>query len=103
PDMAEFSVRVVETTMTAEQAKESVDKVVSDFLSQLKKQGVHADNINSSNLYLSPQYHYPKDGKPELVGYRASRTVSVTVNDLKNLNQYLDTALNAGINQVDNI
>lgn len=103
PDMAEFSVRVVETTMTAEQAKESVDKVVSDFLSELKNQGVHADNINSSNLYLSPQYHYPKDGKPELVGYRASRTVSVTVNELEKLNQYLDIALNAGINQVDNI
>lgn len=103
PDMAEFTVRVVETTMTAEQAKQSVDKVVSDFLDELAEQDVGKDNITSSNLYLSPQYHYPKEGKPELVGYRASRTVNVTVDDLAKLNQYLDIALNAGINQVDNI
>ena len=66
-------------------------------------QGVEGESITSSNLYISPQYHYPKNGKPELVGYRASRTINVTVNNLDKLNQYLDTALNAGINQVDNI
>ena len=103
PDMAKFTVRVVETTMTAEQAKQTVDKVVTDFLSELKEQGMSADNITSSNLYISPQYHYPKNGKPELVGYRASRTVNVTVDELANLNQYLDIALNSGINQVENI
>jgi uncharacterized protein YggE len=103
PDMAQFTTRVVETTMTAEQSKQAVDKVVSDFLTALKAQGVEGESITSSNLYISPQYHYPKNGKPELVGYRASRTINVTVNDLDKLNQYLDTALNAGINQVDNI
>ncbi|KFI09809.1 oxidative stress defense protein [Vibrio coralliilyticus] len=103
PDMAKFTVRVVETTMTAEQAKQTVDKVVTDFLTELKEQGMSADNITSSNLYISPQYHYPKNGKPELVGYRASRTVNVTVDELANLNQYLDIALNSGINQVENI
>lgn len=103
PDMAQFTVRVVETTMTAEQSKQSVDKVILDFLTALKEQNVNSDEITSSNLYISPQYHYPKKGKPELVGYRASRTVNVVVTELDKLNQYLDTALNVGINQVDNI
>lgn len=103
PDMAEFSVKVVETTMTAEQAKQSVDKVVSGFLKHLKTAGVSEHNIASSNLYLAPQYHYPKNGQPELVGYRATRTIKVVVNDLSKLNGYLDVALQSGINQVDNI
>ncbi len=103
PDMAEFSVQVVETTMTAEQAKQSVDKAVEAFLTKLKQQGVAAEQITSTNLYLSPQYHYPKKGQAELVGYRASRTITVTVDELEKLNSYLDTALSAGINQVDNI
>ena len=103
PDMAEFTVKVVETTMTAEQAKQTVDKVVTDFLAQLKEQGMSDDNVSSSNLYIAPQYHYPKSGQPELVGYRASRTVNVTVNQLSDLNQYLDIALNSGINQVQNV
>lgn len=103
PDIATFSVKVVESTMTAEQAKKNVDKVVKSFLQQLKSSGVKSEEINSSNLYLVPQYHYPKSGKPELVGYKASRKVTVQVNDLANLNQYLDVALSNGINQVDNI
>lgn len=103
PDMAEFSVKVVESTMTAEQAKQSVDKVVRTFLDALNTEGVEKQDVTSSNLYITPQYHYPKDGKPELVGYRASRSVTVTVEDLADLNQYLDLALNSGINQVDNI
>lgn len=103
PDMATFSVKVVDTTMTAEQAKQSVDNTVDAFLKSLADAGLSKDNITSSNLYLAPQYHYPKSGKAELVGYRASRSIDVTVNDLANLNEYLDMALKAGINQVDNI
>ncbi|EGU29206.1 hypothetical protein VII00023_10689 [Vibrio ichthyoenteri ATCC 700023] len=103
PDMAEFSVKVVETTMTAEQAKQSVDKSVAAFLEKLQQQGVKAESITSTNLYLAPQYHYPKKGQPELVGYRASRSITVSVDDLTHLNSYLDIALSSGINQVDNI
>lgn len=103
PDMAQFSVKVTETTMNAEQAKAAVDQVVTAFTSQLKSSGVAAQSISSSNLYLAPQYHYPKSGQPELVGYRASRSVTVDVEDVANLNQYLDIALAQGINQVDNV
>ena len=103
PDMATFSVKVVESTMTAEQAKGTVDKVVTAFLNKLEDAGIDQSSIQSSNLYLAPQYHYPKEGKPELVGYRASRNVTVEVEDLTNLNRYLDIALSEGINQVDNI
>ncbi|KOO13538.1 hypothetical protein AKJ18_17380 [Vibrio xuii] len=103
PDMAQFSVKVVDSTMTAEQAKQSVDSSVTAFLKALSDEGVENDDISSSNLYITPQYHYPKKGKPELVGYRASRSITVTVDELADLNRYLDLALNSGINQVDNI
>ncbi|MGR5361816.1 oxidative stress defense protein [Vibrio mediterranei] len=103
PDMAEFSVRVVQSQMNADQAKQGVDSVVDKFLSGLMSEGIEKKDIQSSNLYLSPQYHYPEKGKPELVGYRASRTVTVQVMDLESLNNYLDLALESGINQVDNI
>ncbi|EKO3913386.1 oxidative stress defense protein [Vibrio metschnikovii] len=103
PDRAQFSVKVVETTMNAEQAKATVDKVVADFVDSLKQSGVKSEDISSSNLYLTPQYHYPKSGQPELVGYRAQRSVTVEVEKLSALNQYLDLALALGINQVDNV
>ncbi len=103
PDMATFSVSVVESTMTAEQAKSKVDDVVERFIRSLKQAGVSDSDIASSNLYLTPQYHYPKDERPELVGYRASRNVTVTVKVLDKLNKFLEVALVDGINQIDNI
>ncbi len=103
PDMATFSVKVVDTTMTAEQAKQSVDGTVDEFLKKLSDAGLSKDSVTSSNLFLAPQYYYPKSGKAELVGYRASRGINVTVTDLSHLNEYLDMAIQAGINQVDNI
>lgn len=103
PDMAQFSVKVVEVTMNVEQAKENVDTVVSAFSQRLMESGVEKEQISSSNLYITPQYHYPKTGKAELVGYRAVRSVTVDVDDLSKLNQYLDIALQENINQVDDI
>ncbi len=60
PDMAEFSVRVVQSQMNADQAKQGVDSVVDKFLSGLMSEGIEKKDIQSSNLYLSPQYHYPE-------------------------------------------
>jgi uncharacterized protein YggE len=103
PDMAELTVTVVESSLTAEQSKQQVDNVVKGFMAQLTRQGVAAASIQSAHLYLTPQYHYSQQDKPELVGYRASRTLTVNVDDLANLNQYLDIALSEGVNQVDTI
>lgn len=103
PDMAQFTVQIEESTLNAEQAKKRVDEVVTAFIKRLTVEGVKKEDINSSNLYLSPKYHYPKSGVSELVGYRASRSITVTVSDLAKLNAYLDGAIGDGINRVDNI
>ncbi|ELR65339.1 Hypothetical protein C942_01126 [Photobacterium marinum] len=103
PDMAEFSVAVEENRPTAKEAKQAVDKAVTAFVERLLAQGVERSDIQSANISLQPQYHYPKDKKPELVGYRANRYVTVTVRDLDKLNTYLDNALGDGINRINNI
>ncbi|MGR5469977.1 SIMPL domain-containing protein, partial [Vibrio astriarenae] len=48
PDMATFSVKVVDTTMTAEQAKLSVDDKVDAFLKSLADAGLSKEHIISS-------------------------------------------------------
>ncbi|MGF1760160.1 oxidative stress defense protein [Photobacterium sagamiensis] len=103
PDMAVFSVEVVETRQTAKEAKLAVDKAVTAFNERLKKQGVDRTDIKSANITLHPQYHYPKDKKPELTGYRASRHITVTIKELDKLNEYLDGALGDGINKINHI
>ena len=103
PDMATFSVAVEEIRPTAKEAKLAVDKAVTAFVERLQAQGIERADIQSANISLQPQYHYPKDKKPELTGYRANRHITVTVKDLDQLNAYLDSALGDGINRINNI
>ena len=103
PDMAEFSAGIEQAAESAKAAKEAVDRVVSAFIQGLKAASVAPEQMQSSNLYLSPRYQYPDDAMPRLVGYQASRTVTVQVADSERLNDFLDIALDAGINQVHNI
>lgn len=103
PDMAVFSVNVVETKKNAVDAKLAVDKAVTKFIERLQAAGVAKKDINSANISLSAQYRYPKDKKPELLGFEANRNVEVTVHKLTMLNTYLDDALGDGINQINDI
>jgi len=103
PDMAVFTVAVEENRKTAQEAKQAADKAVTAFMDRLQKSGVKRADIESANIYLHPQYHSSNDAPPELVGYQASRQVTVTVRDLEKLNTYLDSALGDGINRIQNI
>ena len=103
PDMAVFSVNVVETKKTAVDAKLAVDQAVTKFIERLQAAGVNKKDINSANISLSARYAYPKDQKPELAGFKASRNIEVTVHQLTKLNTYLDDALGDGMHQINNI
>lgn len=103
PDMAEFSVSVETLAKKPEDAKKQADKVVADFLAKLAKQGVNQDQIQSSNLMVQPRYNYSKDNERKLVGYVATRQVTVTVTDLDKLSSLLNIALTQGFNQVSNV
>jgi uncharacterized protein YggE len=103
PDMAEIQVEVSLTKDTAKAAKDASDKAVSQFIERLLKAGIDKKHIASANLSLQPQYKYEQNKEPELIGYRANRQVSVTVIKLNELNAMLDTALEQGINKINNI
>ena len=103
PDMAEIHVQVVVTEPTAVAAKQASDKAVASFIMQLKKAGLSQKDIQSANINLQPQYKYQQGKSPELTGYQASRSVTVVVRELSALNGLLDSALNEGINRINNI
>ncbi|OAN12559.1 oxidative stress defense protein [Photobacterium jeanii] len=102
-DMAKLHVEVTEKRATAKEAKQAVDKAVVAFIARLEKQGVKRADIQSANISLHPEYKYPKNKEPQLVGYRAEREVTVTVHKLEALNTYLDGSLVDGINRIRNI
>lgn len=103
PDMADLTVEVSVTEKTAKAAKDNSDAAVAKFIARLIAAGVTKDQIQSANLNLQPQYVYVQDKAPELSGYTASRQITVTITDLSRLNTILDSALEEGMNRVNNI
>ncbi|MGL4516721.1 MAG: oxidative stress defense protein [Shewanella sp.] len=103
PDMADLVVEVVVTDTTAKAAKDQSDAAVAKFIARLTAAGVAKTLIQSANLNLQPQYLYVQDKAPELTGYTASRQLTVTVQELSQLNTLLDSALEEGINRIKQI
>ncbi|MBF9273175.1 SIMPL domain-containing protein, partial [Enterobacter hormaechei] len=94
PDVATLAIEVNVAAKDAASAKKQADDRVAQYLSFLEQNGVAKKDISSANLRTQPDYDY-QNGKSILKGYRAVRTVEVTVRQLDKLNGLLDGALKA--------
>ncbi len=103
PDSATFSVEVQKSAVTASAAKDAADKAVYAFLLRLNNENVNRDDIQSANIRLSPEYQYGEGRERKQTGFRASRTVTVIVRDLAQLNPLLNASLGDGIDAINNI
>ncbi|RLV59111.1 oxidative stress defense protein [Parashewanella curva] len=102
-DMATMYVSVSVHQSTAKQAKTESDKAVVALSKKLKKAGIKDKDIDSANVTVQPEYHYPQNQAPEMIGYKATRTVSVVVHNLNTLNTLLDSSIASGMNQINYI
>ncbi|HDS9302909.1 TPA: oxidative stress defense protein [Klebsiella quasipneumoniae subsp. similipneumoniae] len=102
PDIATLAIEVNVAAKDAASAKKQADDRVAQYLSFLEKSGIAKKDINSANLRTQPDYDY-QNGKSILKGYRAVRTVEVTLRQLDKLNGLLDGALKAGLNEIRSV
>lgn len=103
PDIAVIHLEVESFKTTSFEAKKDVDKRVNDFLGGLAQFNIDEENVSASNISTQPNYSYSNSDKRELDGYTANRNIKVTVNDLKNLNVFMDFALSVQIDEIRNI
>ncbi len=103
PDMAKVDISVTTTKDNAQNAKAASDIAVTDLIARLISMKIEKKFIESANLSLQPKYSYPKVGDPTLLGYQATRTVTVTLEELAQLNDVLDGALKDGLNRINSI
>ncbi|MFK3663606.1 oxidative stress defense protein [Scandinavium sp. NPDC088450] len=102
PDIATLAIEVNVAAKDAASAKKQADDRVAQYLSFLEQNGVAKKDISSANLRTQPDYDY-QNGKSILKGYRAVRTVEVTLRQLDKLNSLLDGALKAGLNEIRSV
>lgn len=102
PDIATLAIEVNVSAKDAAFAKKQADERVAQYLSFLEQNQIAKKDISSANLRTQPDYDY-QNGKSVLKGYRAVRTVEVTLRQLDKLNSLLDGALKAGLNEIRSV
>jgi uncharacterized protein YggE len=101
PDLAELSAGVVSSAATAAAAMADNSRAMTAMVAALRKAGVAAADIQTSNLSLNPQYRYESNKPPVLTGYQASNTVNLKVRNLAGTGALIDAMVAAGANQIN--
>ena len=100
PDMAVVNIGIVTTGKTAQLAQAENAKVASDVTAALGQLGIFSKDIQT-HYTMSPVYE--KGDFRKAAGYRASNTVTVTVNDVAKAGQVIDAALSSGATDVNGL
>jgi uncharacterized protein YggE len=97
PDRASFAFGTVSQAATAKAALAASSQSVARVIAALKKAGLSQADIQTAEVSLSPQMNDKGDA---VVGYVASNTVTATIKRLGDAGDIVDTAVEAGANQV---
>jgi hypothetical protein len=101
PDVAVISAGVVSRSTTATGALQDTADRMQRVLAALKRAGVEDRDIQTSNVNLNPEYRYPENQAPQLVGYTATNTVAVRFRDIRSSGKILDALVGQGANQIN--
>lgn len=116
PDKVTVTIGVETQGLTAEEAATKNAELMEKVIAALKELGISDDQISTSWYNLFPIYDYrsppcieiypqPPDCAPknEITGYRASNSLSVTLDADDDVGKVIDGAVKAGANNVNGV
>jgi uncharacterized protein YggE len=104
PDLAEIDGGVTAEAKTAREATDAVNKAMAEVIRALKSAGVAEKDIHTTRISLYPQSAPARAGQPvQILGYRATNHVRVSVRELAKAPAMLDVMLGAGANEIGSI
>jgi uncharacterized protein YggE len=103
PDQAEIDIGVVTESKTAAEAAKNNAAKLAAVLAAVKKLLKAGDQTKTVSYSVTPTYRYPKDGKPEIVGYTASNVVQVKTGAVQEAGRLIDAATESGANRIQRL
>jgi uncharacterized protein YggE len=103
PDIAYIYIGVHSEEATAAEAVTANNNETQKVIDALKKAGVEAKDIRTTNFSIWPNQQYGPDGQPTGTRYVVDNSVFVTVRKLDELGDLLDSAVAAGANSINSI
>lgn len=102
PDIATVTLGVITENEELEVAKLENGRKVEKTLEALKEIGIDEDDLQTETFSIEPQYDYV-DRKKIFRGYKVTNKLTITIRDLEQIGQIIDTAVDSGANIVENI
>ena len=103
PDRAMITVSVETKDKTAAGAGALNARIQTAVLDTLKKLGIAGAQLRTSGVQINPEYQYPPNGRPILIGYRAANSIRVEIRSLALVGGVIDGALAKGATRVDGL
>jgi uncharacterized protein len=103
PDTAILNISVVTQARAALDAQQQNANKSDAVVRALKSAAGAGAEIKTSGYSLQPQRVYKENQPPSIVGYEARNSVTVTIADLTKVGAVIDTASQAGANDVAGI
>lgn len=103
PDRVEVDLGVMTRAGTAQQAATENARVAQNVLAAVRRVLGPRATIETVSFGLQPDYQFPQNGEPKIVGYTATNVFRVTQDDVTNVGTVIDAATRAGANQIERI
>lgn len=103
PDLASFTAGVQSEAVRAADALSATSASMQEVLSALQASGIEPEDMQTSELGVTPIWSDGAEGQPRVRGYVASNIVMVRVRDITRLGAVIDAAGAAGANRLDGI
>jgi uncharacterized protein len=103
PDLAIISIGVTTQGESARDALDGNTKSMTALIDMLRKSGIEARDIATSNFSVGPRYEYKDNQLPKIMGYDVNNMVAITVRKIEDLGGLLDVAVSSGSNTINGI
>ena len=101
-DQVKFSASVTEINRSAVDAQTRVNSTVARLEKAIAKFSLNEDSIDSSALSVNPEYRWDSDGRKQVfVGYRVSRNLNFTANNVSEIGAIMSSLTASGATQVN--
>jgi len=96
PDAVRFFASVSVIAKSNKEALASASKSATAVRGALRENGIATKDIKTSSLTVYPEYNYSQDKGQELIGYRATQSITVVIRKADNAGLVIDAAVADG-------
>ena len=102
PDEAIVYLGVQTQSNDAQSAQQENARKMEKIIKALEDLGISEDDMETSGYSIYPMRSYEKP-EPTITGYTVSNRLKVTVKDIDDVGDVIDTAVDAGVNEVQGV